>query len=139
MQNFIAQSMRRAGLAPANKGPVSSQSPTNKMNQTGTAPDSHMKIGSKWSYSTLEYPADIQERSDLGHYMMFYINQQQGAQLEFGQATGKNGQTSVMEDAKQRSIPKNIRQRNYLANITGITSIISNIAFAAASVESLRN
>jgi len=44
------------------------------MNQNGTASDSHLKIGSKWSYSTLEYPADIQERSDLGHYMMFYVN-----------------------------------------------------------------
>ena len=83
MQNFIAQSMRRAGLAPANKGPVSSQSPTNKMNQTGTAPDSHMKIGSKWSYSTLEYPADIQERSDLGHYMMFYINVHDSSRSEY--------------------------------------------------------
>ena len=30
MQNFIAQSMRRAGLAPKNKGDVSSISPTNK-------------------------------------------------------------------------------------------------------------
>ena len=46
MQNFIAQSMRRAGLAPANKGPVSSQSPTNKMNQTGTAPDSEIRAQS---------------------------------------------------------------------------------------------
>ena len=41
---------------------------------TGDAPLSHMDIGSKWSYSTLEYPIDIQTRSDLGHYMMFYVN-----------------------------------------------------------------
>jgi hypothetical protein len=33
-----------------------------------------MEIGSKWSYSTLEYPMDIQQRSDMGHYMLFYIN-----------------------------------------------------------------
>ena len=39
MQNFIAQSMRRAGLAPKNKGPVSNQSPTNKMAQNGTQND----------------------------------------------------------------------------------------------------
>ena len=83
MQNFISLSMRREGLAPKNKGPVSTQSPTNKMNQTGTAPDSHMKIGSKWSYSTLEYPADIQERSDLGHYMMFYINVHDSSRSEY--------------------------------------------------------
>ena len=83
MQNFIAQSMRRAGLAPKNKGPVSNISPTNKSAQNGTAPDSHMKIGSKWSYSTLEYPADIQERSDLGHYMMFYINVHDSSRSEY--------------------------------------------------------
>ena len=40
----------------------------------GSEPLAHMKIGSKWSYSTLEYPIDIQQRSDLGHYMMFYVN-----------------------------------------------------------------
>ena len=42
--------------------------------KSGTAPLSHMDIGSKWAYSTLEYPIDIQQRSDLGHYMMFYVN-----------------------------------------------------------------
>ena len=33
-----------------------------------------MNFNNKWSYSTLEYPYDIQTRSDLGHYMLFYIN-----------------------------------------------------------------
>ena len=73
MQNFIAQSMRRFGLAPANKGPVSDISPT-RNDATGTAPLAHMDVGSKWSYASLEYPSDIQQRTDLGHYMMFYIN-----------------------------------------------------------------
>ena len=57
------------------KGPMPSALSTNRTNNAGgTSPQSHMEIGSKWSYSTLEYPADIQERSDLGHYMMFYVN-----------------------------------------------------------------
>ena len=73
MQNFIAQSMRRFGLAPKNKGPVTDVSPT-RSDATGTEPLAHMNIGSKWAYATLEYPSDIQQRSDLGHYMMFYIN-----------------------------------------------------------------
>ena len=73
MQNFIAESMRRAGLAPNNSGNASKVSPV-RNDATGTSPTAHMDIGSKWSYSTLEYPSDIQERSDLGHYMMFYIN-----------------------------------------------------------------
>ena len=72
MQNFIAQSMRRFGLAPKNKGPVDQASPTR--GGGGEAPLQHMKVNGKWSYSTLQYPADIQSRTDLGHYMMFYIN-----------------------------------------------------------------
>lgn len=70
--NFIAQSMRRFGLAPDNKKDPQSATPTAATNTAD--PLSHLKIGSKWAYSTLEYPLDIQSRSDLGHYMMFYIN-----------------------------------------------------------------
>jgi len=72
MQNFIAQSMRRFGLAPKNKSAASQQSPSRT--SYSSAPLAHMEVGSKWSYSTLEYPMDIQSRTDLGHYMMFYIN-----------------------------------------------------------------
>ena len=72
MQNFIAQSMRRFGLAPKNKSAPSSSTPS-RAGQSN-APLAHMEVGSKWSYSTLQYPEDIQARTDLGHYMMFYIN-----------------------------------------------------------------
>ena len=74
MQNFINKSMRRA-TGMESKGPAPSSLSTARTNNAGgTSPQSHMEIGSKWAYSTLEYPADIQERSDLGHYMMFYVN-----------------------------------------------------------------
>ena len=73
MQNFIAQSMRRFGLAPKNKSTPSSVT-ASRISSVGNAPLSHMEVGSKWSYSTLQYPLDIQSRTDLGHYMMFYIN-----------------------------------------------------------------
>ena len=46
MQNFIAQSIRRFGLAPKNKGPVTDVSPT-RSDATGTEPLAHMNIGSK--------------------------------------------------------------------------------------------
>ena len=72
MQNFIAQSMRRMGLAPSNK--VTPTTPTGSRSGGGQAPLAHMEIGSKWSYSSLEYPMDIQSKTDMGHYMMFYIN-----------------------------------------------------------------
>ena len=70
--NFIAQSMRRFGLAPDNKVNPSKIDPVAAQNTAD--PLGHLKIGSKWAYSTLEYPSDIQGRSNLGHYMMFYIN-----------------------------------------------------------------
>ena len=73
MQNFIAQSMRRFGLAPENKSAAAATSPS-RISSIGNAPLSHMEVGSKWSYSTLQYPLDIQSRTDLGHYMMFYVN-----------------------------------------------------------------
>ena len=72
MQNFIAQSMRRMGLAPSGK--VNPESPNSGDGGGGTAPLAHMEISDKWSYSSLEYPMDIQSRTDLGHYMMFYVN-----------------------------------------------------------------
>ena len=75
MQNFIAQSMRRFGLAPKNKSEASNITPSKAASgQVPLAPMAHMEVGSKWSYSTLQYPEDIQSRTDLGHYMMFYIN-----------------------------------------------------------------
>ena len=62
------------GLATDNKvTPVSPNTGDQKAAQS-QAPLAHMSIGSKWSYSTLEYPMDIQSKSDMGHYMMFYIN-----------------------------------------------------------------
>ena len=73
MQNFVAQQMRRFGLAPKNKDAVRTQSPARE-SKVGNAPLAHMEIDGRWSYSTLQYPLDIQSRSDLGHYMMFYIN-----------------------------------------------------------------
>lgn len=72
MQNFIAQSMRRMGLAPSNK--VTPTTPIGSRSGGGQAPLAHMEVGSKWSYSSLEYPMDIQSKTDMGHYMMFYIN-----------------------------------------------------------------
>tara|TARA_Y100000310_G_scaffold286590_1_gene310910 strand:- start:47 stop:1228 length:1182 start_codon:yes stop_codon:yes gene_type:complete len=73
MQNFIAQSMRKMGLATSNK--VTPASPNSGgVTTAGNAPLSHMEVEGKYAYSTLSYPLDLQSRSDLGHYMMFYIN-----------------------------------------------------------------
>ena len=72
MKNFIASSMKRFGLQKPNLSQKTPNQDTN--NASYSDPLGHLRIGSKWSYATLEYPQDIQTRSDLGHYMMFYIN-----------------------------------------------------------------
>ena len=73
MQNFIAQSMRRFGLAPKNKVTPTSPNGGDATSITN-APLGHMEIEGKYAYSTLSYPLDLQSRADLGHYMMFYVN-----------------------------------------------------------------
>lgn len=108
--NFIAQSMRRFGLAPNNKVEPSSASP-NESKSPGNDPLGHMKIGSKWSYSTLEYPIDIQARSDLGHYMLFYINVP---------TDSPSGRKQRKDDLKKAglSTPKNMDPRQSITNVS---------------------
>ena len=84
MKNFIAQSMKRFGL---NK-PVPQSPNQDDKGANHTDPLAHLKIGSKWSYSTLEYPQDIQSRSDLGHYMMFYINIANSSRSKYSRTGG---------------------------------------------------
>ena len=75
MQNFIAQSMRRAGLAPKNTvTPKSITGNAARKVPESNAPLAHMEVEGKSAYSTLSYPLDLQSRTDLGHYMMFYVN-----------------------------------------------------------------
>ena len=90
--NFIAQSMRRFGLAPDNKKDPTHAVPSAATNHAD--PIGHLKIGSPWAFSTLEYPIDIQSRSDLGHYMIFYINVP---------ITGQEGK-DLKEKARKRSV-----------------------------------
>jgi len=98
MQNFVAQQMRRFGLAPKNKEAVRTQSPARE-NNIGNAPLAHMEIDGRWSYSTLQYPLDIQSRSDLGHYMMFYINVPVETAHSANTTTGR-GEYSIGERSK---------------------------------------
>ena len=106
MMNFIAQSMRRMGLATDNKvTPVSPNTGDQKATNS-QAPLAHMTIGSKWSYSTLEYPMDIQARSDMGHYMMFYINiaSDSGFGRTGGAGSVENATFKANKDPAQKAI-----------------------------------
>ena len=110
MQNFIAQTMRRTGLAPKNKEAARTQTPS-RPNLVGNAPLAHMEIDGRWSYSTLQYPLDIQSRSDLGHYMMFYINVPLESRYKeavtdkgiYNVGAINEGETSMMSGKKLRS------------------------------------
>ena len=97
MQNFIAQSMRRMGLATDNKVTPVSPNTGDRAAASSKAPLAHMEIGSKWSYSTLEYPMDIQARSDLGHYMMFYVNIATDSSYSRMGSTNKRTQSAFKE------------------------------------------
>ena len=105
MQNFIAQSMRRMGLAPSNK--VTPISPTGSRSGGGKAPLAHMEVGSNWSYSSLEYPMAIQSKTNMGHYMMFYINIANDSSYSRTNSTKKDaGSMSSSEAAKFGVTPK---------------------------------
>ena len=95
MQNFIAQSMRRMGLAPSGK--VTPASPNAGDGGGGSAPLAHMDVTSKWSYSSLEYPMDIQTKTDLGHYMMFYVNVPTTTKYSRMGSTNKRTQSALKE------------------------------------------
>ena len=106
MQNFVAQTMRRFGLAPDNKVNTTSAKPDSDV---GGAKDplAHMKVqGDKWSYTTLEYPLDLQTRSDLGHYMLFYINVPVQSKYQAGQHGAKHYEVGKAMEKQETTKPK---------------------------------
>ena len=64
----------------------------------------------KHSVNVLKFPIDVDSDPGLGnhgHYMMFYINQQDHAKLSFGDPAEpkQDGGANVLEDLKNRNIP----------------------------------
>ena len=131
MQNFIAQSMRRFGLAPKNTvTPVSPNGGT--ASSITNEPLSHMNVEGKYAYSSLSYPLDLQSRVDLGHYMMFYVNipnqssYSQTSSMETNQsvkdkkeATKIKGGTTAGPNAAQTAILNNEKAFSNNAGVAG--------------------
>ena len=115
MQNFIAQSMRRMGLAPSNK--VTPSTPAGSRSGGGQAPLAHMEVGSKWSYSSLEYPMDIQSKTDMGHYMMFYINIANDSSYSRTNSTGKDEELAGPHGGIK--VPKQTTAQSRIMNSAG--------------------
>ena len=113
MQNFIAQSMRRMGLGPQNKSASTQVSPSRGIvGRIPNAPLAHMEVGSKWSYSTLEYPMDIQSRTDLGHYMMFYVNVPNNT--EYGRSGGVGSEKGSLGQTKGHHSTLSLQQQQII-------------------------
>ena len=115
MQNFVAQTMRRFGLAPDNKVNTTSAKPDSDV---GGAKDplAHMKVqGDKWSYTTLEYPLDLQTRSDLGHYMLFYVN----VPVNSNYKTGVHGNGDYQVGKELGTKKKNTNSRGFFSSMGG--------------------
>jgi hypothetical protein len=81
----------------------------------GSAPSSPYKklerTKSKHSIENLTFPIDVDSDPGLGnhgHYMMFYINQQDHAKLSFGDPAEpkQDGGANVLEDLKNRNSPE---------------------------------
>ena len=91
-------------------------------NVSGTAKDAELVSNAKsnlesavaktkHSVNVLKFPIDVDSDPGLGnhgHYMMFYINQQDHAKLSFGDPAEpkQDGGANVLEDLKNRNIPE---------------------------------
>ena len=61
----------------------------------------------KRTTKSFKFPLDVDTSPGLGnqgHYIMFYINEQENAQLTFGSSLGKNGTDSVLSEQGKRGI-----------------------------------
>ena len=114
MQNFIAQSMRRMGLGPKTEG--ADTTPPSRISH-GNAPLAHMEVNDKWSYATLQYPIDIQSRTDLGHYMMFYINVPNTGRSKYSRTGGAGTERSHVRGSG-RSAGTGTTYKDNLSNLS---------------------
>ena len=105
-QGIANRSLRKVagnlpGLLGFNKGRGSNTSDTAKLSQT------------KHSTKNYSFPLDVEAApgtGNQGHYIMFFINQQQNAKLKFGDAD-KNGYGSVIDSIKaEQKIPNFIKK-----------------------------
>jgi len=105
-QGIANRSLRKVagnlpGLLGFNKGRGSNTSDTAKLSQT------------KHSTKNYSFPLDVEAApgtGNQGHYIMFFINQQQNAKLKFGDPD-KNGYGSVVDSIKaEQKIPNFIKK-----------------------------
>tara|TARA_B100000131_G_scaffold309504_1_gene340079 strand:+ start:443 stop:1648 length:1206 start_codon:yes stop_codon:yes gene_type:complete len=104
MQSFIQNKLKQA-LGLETKSEPKNKNPSRDV-QGANDPLAHMKINDKWSYTTLEYPEDLQRRSDLGHYMLFYINVPVQSKYQAGQHGAKHYEVGKAMEKQETTKPK---------------------------------
>ena len=130
MQNFINQAVKKAlGIKKKTADSISTHTP-NEI--TSNHPLAHMYTN-RWNRATLEYPYDIQMRSDLGHYMMFYVNVPIATQY-----TGGKGETQQKIEGQNDFYGWNVggsKWGNAIDNHTDSIIARSSAAFSMRNTE----
>ena len=83
-----------------------------------------LPLGPSANFTHYTFPLDVMSDPGLGnqgHYVMFYINEQQNAKIRFG---GKGGSTTVPTGTSERSIPSFVKTLGAAGNYT--TSVNTN-------------
>ena len=84
--------------------------------ESETKPESKLdRTTSKSQTNNYTFPLDVDSEDpgigNHGHYIVFFINQQEGAEIGFGEKS-KSGRRSVLEDGGNRNIPEFIKKLN---------------------------
>ena len=69
-------------------------------------------IRNKYTTDHFSFPLDVAQDPGLGnqgHYILFYINELENAQLSFGQLS-KDGASSVLEEQGRRKLPDYVKE-----------------------------
>ena len=90
----------------------------------GGSNSDQLPLGPSANFTHYTFPLDVMSDPGLGnqgHYVMFYINEQQNAKIRFG---GKGGSTTVPTGTSERSIPSFVKTLGAAGNYT--TSVNTN-------------
>ena len=98
---------------------ASAASTVTNSTQLGIGESLNNKSTAQGTTKILQFPRDVAGApgtGNQGHYVMFYINEQERAQLSFGNRVGKNAQSDINKSKSEANIPA------YIRNLTGNSS-----------------
>ena len=97
-----------------------SKPPPSTVQDIGITPTSVLNVD-PLRFGTYQFPKDVFESDQLGHYMVFYVNEQKRSKFDYGtQTTFQAGPQQYHNDTKLKSEDRRLDVRNY--EITGTSS-----------------